>query len=97
MKEYSFHPLALAELEEAALYYNQKVPALGLDLYDEVTDALGQIRRLPESCPKIGARTRRKVVRRFPYNLIYWVDSEILFVIAVAHQKRHPGYWADRL
>ncbi len=40
---------------------------------------------------------RRLVLRRFPYKLLYTVQADHVFVVAVAHQHRNPGYWTDRL
>jgi len=50
--------------------------------------------------PKVGAifrgTRRRYLLRRFPYSIIYQVSTDELRVIAVAHQRRRPGYWAGR-
>ena len=40
---------------------------------------------------------RRKVMQRFPYNLLHTVDPDVLFIVAIAHQKRRPEYWLKRL
>jgi hypothetical protein len=40
---------------------------------------------------------RAKVLDRFPYTLMYTVNDDELFIVAVAHQSRRPTYWADRL
>lgn len=40
---------------------------------------------------------RRVVLKRFPYKLLYSVETDHLYVIAVAHQHRKPGYWHDRI
>jgi plasmid stabilization system protein ParE len=39
---------------------------------------------------------RRYIFRRFPYSIIYQVTAEELRILAVAHHRRHPGYWAGR-
>jgi plasmid stabilization system protein ParE len=39
---------------------------------------------------------RRVSLHRFPYNLIYYVSAGEVRVIALAHQRRRPGYWAHR-
>jgi len=46
---------------------------------------------------RFSRRTRRVLVRRFPYSLLYRVDPDVIFVVAVAHVRRRPGYWrSDR-
>jgi toxin ParE1/3/4 len=40
--------------------------------------------------------SRRLVLPRFPYNLVYEVHDDLLLIVAVAHQRRHPDYWRRR-
>jgi len=35
-------------------------------------------------------------MRRFPYSIVYRVETEKVFVLAVAHLRRRPLYWRDR-
>lgn len=51
------------------------------------------------SNPSLGAvfrSTRRYILRRFPYGIIYKVTVEELQILAIAHHRRRPGYWAQR-
>ncbi len=43
------------------------------------------------------ASTRRKLLRRFPYSVIYLIEGQQLFVVAVMHHRRRPGYWLTRV
>jgi hypothetical protein len=45
----------------------------------------------------LGGETRRCLLRRFPYGLIYALDQDDILILAVAHTRREPGYWRDRL
>jgi hypothetical protein len=40
---------------------------------------------------------RKKVLWKFRFTLIYAVDTDLIRIIAVAHNSRRPGYWRDRL
>ena len=40
--------------------------------------------------------TRILPVRRFPVSLVYRVQGDMVRVIAVAAQRRRPGYWHGR-
>jgi plasmid stabilization system protein ParE len=46
--------------------------------------------------PKLDSRHRRLPLRRFPYALIYRVDSDAVRIVAVAHRRRRPNYWRPR-
>jgi toxin ParE1/3/4 len=92
-----FHEAADAELTEAVAYYDAKAPGLGDRLLAEVKAATRYIEQYPEIAPVIDEGVRAKVLVRFPYSLMYVVELHELYIVAVAHQSRRPGYWADRL
>lgn len=89
---------ALAEYAEAALEYLQIDPKLADDLESRVDRAIELLLNTPESAAPYLEETRRKLLTRFPYALVYRLDyeSKILRVIAFSHQSREPGYWSDR-
>jgi ParE toxin of type II toxin-antitoxin system, parDE len=92
-----FHEAADAELSEAVAYYDGKATGLGDRFLAEVKDATRYIEQYPEIAPIIDEGVRAKVLVRFPYSLMYIVEEYELYIVAVAHQSRRPGYWADRL
>lgn len=92
----SFNALARQELREATAFYNKETPALAHAFLDEVEYALTQVRDFPHSCPLLSRTVRKKVLRRFPYNILYSVRSEEIRILAIAHQKRRPFYWRGR-
>jgi len=92
-----FHEAADAELTEAVTYYDRKAFGLGDRLVAEVKAATRSIEQYPEIAPVIEDGVRAKVLVRFPYSLMYVVEPDELFIVAVAHQSKRPAYWADRL
>jgi plasmid stabilization system protein ParE len=92
-----FSPEARQEFDEAERYYNRQVPGLGARLRAEIRAALPRIRRWPLSCPKERGDIRRLTLSRFPYKLLYSVESDHIYIIAVAHQHREPSYWIERI
>src|SRR5262245_19774476 len=92
-----FHEAADAELTEAVAYYDGKASGLGDRFLAEVKDATRLIERYPEIAPVIDLGVRAKTLTKFPYTLMYIVEPEELFILAVAHQSKRPGYWADRI
>ena len=91
-----FSPEAQQEFEETEHYYNLQVPQLGNQFRKEVRAALPRIRTWPLSCPTEQGEIRRLTLSRFPYKLLYSVESDHIYVIALAHQHREPNYWVER-
>lgn len=95
MKFY-FHEDAAAELENAVAYYDECRPGLGLDFAHEVYAAIARIVQFPEAWSPLSKNTRRCLVTRFPYGVIYRVKSDYIEVIAIADLRRRPGSWRSR-
>jgi plasmid stabilization system protein ParE len=92
-----FHPEALAELERAKIWYDGQRPSLGESFFHEITTAISRIRETPKTWPAYQWGTRRFLVHRFPFAMIYSQRASGLLVVAVMHLKRRPGYWRSRL
>lgn len=95
---YRFLTPALAEIRDAAEFYENRVSALGADFLDEVDAAIERIVSFPGAWGPLGEKYRRCHLRRFPYSVIYSIqnDDEIL-VIPVFHQSREPRSWRENL
>lgn len=92
-----FLPNADKEFREAARYYETKCPGLGFTFITAVHKAISWIMENPIAATPVGSGVRSKVVSRFPYSVLYSVEGDMLVIIAVAHQKRHPRYWKNRI
>jgi len=92
----SIHEVADIELKEAARYYESKVNGLGFAFLDEVERVVNLIRDNPESAPRIYKVVRRKILRGFPYSIMYSIVDDSIRILAIANQKRRPFYWRDR-
>jgi plasmid stabilization system protein ParE len=92
------HSLASLELTEAVRWYESKRAGLGGELLDEFSASLTRLTRRPESGNPISAdqKTRRLLMTRFPYQVVYRIRSSDIVVVALAHLKRRPGYWKHR-
>lgn len=93
----SFHPQARDEFHQTVEYYEEKQPGLGLDFADEVYSALQRIVSFPEAWPTLAEDIRRALIHRFPYGVLYAVESDEIYVIAVMNLNRKPDYWKNRL
>lgn len=89
--------VAEIELDEAVRWYGEQAPGLGDAFLIEVLATADRITRFPEAWHRLGASIRRCRLSRFPYGLIYTIDSGDVLVLAVAHLHRRPDYWRDRL
>jgi hypothetical protein len=92
-----FHEAADTELSDAVAYYDGQASGLGDRFLFEVKAATQYIEQYPEIAPIIDEGVRAKVLSRFPYSLMYVVEEQDLYIMAVAHQSKRPGYWADRM
>ena len=88
---------AEVELREAVAYYEEKSRGLGLDLEAEIERSIRTIRDFPHSWPVREDGRRRYLTHRFPYLVIYTYLKDRIWIIAIAHCKRRPGYWKDRI
>jgi hypothetical protein len=95
--KFYFHPRADNELDEAVQYYENCQGGLGLEFAEEVYAAIGRISEYPDAWAEISMHTRRCLLNRFPYGVIFQVKSGMLRIIAVANLHRRSGYWRDRI
>jgi plasmid stabilization system protein ParE len=96
-KVVEFHPKATAEARAAYNWYRERSHAASDAFLAEIDLALDKIVKSPLARAEYIAGTRRYLFRRFPFSIVYRVSSDVIEVIAVAHARRRPGYWAKRL
>ncbi|HAJ27957.1 MAG TPA: plasmid stabilization protein [Syntrophus sp. (in: bacteria)] len=84
------------ELDDATQYYEVEYQGLGKRSRDEVRKAAKRISEYPEAWSVELGDVRKCILHKFPYKLLYSVEKNHIFIIAVAHQHRRPDYWIDR-
>ncbi len=91
--------LASAENEmlEAAAYYEFRVRSLGGNFLDIVEVAVNEIAEDPFLWMEIHPGIRRRLIRRFPYSVLYSIYENEIVIIAVMHHKQRPKYWLGRI
>lgn len=97
MDKLQFHPDIYYEVQDAYSWYEQLATGLGDDFIFELEKAYTSIVALPEAWPKFSNRTRRFLLARFPYAIIYNFSNSVCLVVAVMHQSRKPNYWEARV
>jgi len=88
---------ASIEMDDAIGYYDYQDQGLGRRFFNEILEIIELITRFPELWPSNTANTRKATLKKFPYNLIYTIEEDIIYIIAVAHHHREPEYWIDRI
>ena len=96
MPRFVFRSEARTELREARDWYETQSPGLGLEFGRAVDAALAAIRRHPEAYPVVEEDIRRAILRRFPYQLLYYCEGADLVVLACYHHRRDPQGWRSR-
>ncbi len=96
MRRIDLHPEAAAEAEDACSWYEAEAKGLGSAFVEELGRALALIRENPASWPAYVAATRRFLMHRFPFAVIYRTRGLSIQVLAISHLKRRPGYWKSR-
>lgn len=92
------HLEARAELREAVEYYNDRESGLGREFLHEVRGVAGCIRTDPEAWPIFDGPTRIARLKRFhSYGIVFSIEGDEIFIHAVMHLSRKPGYWKKRL
>ena len=91
-----FHPEAVSELNNAVDYYEEQETGLGIDFTKEIQKGIAMISKYPGSWQQVSASTRRLIIKKIPYGLIYMRMDNTIFIIAVMHLNRKPGYWKYR-
>ena len=97
MKPIVFDEEARAELDKAAEEYEALREGLGDDFVGEIRQGLERIEKMPQSFSHFETTEFRKcILRRFPYTIYFSEEEDRIWIAAVAHQRRRPGYWLDR-
>jgi toxin ParE1/3/4 len=96
VKEAIFHPEARAEMSESFDFYELRLDGLGVKFLSAVEQTVERISTHPEMGAPLTGEFRKRIVPGFPYNTIYRVWEDYIYLVAVAHHSRRPDYWRER-
>jgi plasmid stabilization system protein ParE len=93
-----FHPKAEQELHQAILYYEKCQLGLGIEFAEEVYQAIKRVIQFPDSYAHFSKNTRRCILNRFPYGLLYSMQKtdEKIIILAVMNLHQKPERWNNR-
>jgi toxin ParE1/3/4 len=96
-KPYRLHRLAWLEIEGGDDWYRERNADASVAFISAIADALESIAETPRRWPEYLHGTRRFILQRFPFSVIYFDEPDVVNIVAVAHHKRRPGYWRRRI
>jgi toxin ParE1/3/4 len=96
VKPHFFHPDAGEEYTRAVEYYNAISPHLGTRFHDEIERLIRDICTQPGRFFCFSPPAQRALARRFPYSVVFLDQTDRIWIVAVMHAKRRPGYWRER-
>ncbi len=91
------HPEAEVEARSAFDYYKLQYAGLGAEFSAALDTALDDVQNAPLVWRIFKHGCRRRLLKRFPYGVIYRVERDEIVVHAVMHLRRKPEYWRSRL
>lgn len=97
MPRYRLLSEAKDELEAAVTFYESEHSGLGQDFAIEVRRLIRMIVESRYAGLEVRPEIRRRILRRFPYSILYTMENEDILVLAIAHQSRRPRYWHGRV
>jgi hypothetical protein len=97
MTQVVFLPEAEMEMLESAKFYESQATSLGVEYISGVEYAVTAIAESPTTWPIIEGELRRRLVRRFPFGILYRIEPTEIVIVAVSHLRRKPGYWKKRV
>jgi hypothetical protein len=91
-----FAKLAKLELDDAVAYYELEHSGLGINFKKEVQKNIERIKKFPQAASIERGEIRKSLLHKFPYKILYSIELDHIFNIALAHQHRKPDYWVER-
>jgi plasmid stabilization system protein ParE len=91
------HSQAQRDIREAFDWYNRRSQDAAEGFLGEIGGCLSRIITGPRTFPLFTKNTRKLVMGKFPYSIIFREKDGAILIVAVAHAKRRPGYWQKRI
>ena len=97
MSVIAFDPAARVEFLAAVTFYEACESGLGKRFREIVELQVADISAMPFRFRILHSRFRRCLIPKFPFYLVFIIEPSLILIVAVAHTKRKPGYWNERI
>lgn len=91
-----WHPEAELEINEGVDYYFEKRLGVEEEFIGELESVVCKLLKDPSFPREFDPPYRKWVTERFPYQIIYRISGDNIWIVAVMHQSRRPDYWKKR-
>ena len=95
-RRFIVRPLAEADLEDAARWYEDERAGLSERFLSDVDRTIARIRERPYAFVAVSGDVRRALLHTFPYAVYFGTSDEAVVVLAVLHLRRNPKVWRGR-
>ena len=95
-RRFIVRPIAEADLDNAARWYDEERPGLATRFLSDVDRTFARIRERPLQFPTVSRDVRRALLQTFPYAVYFRALDEAVVVQAVLHLRRNPKVWRGR-
>ena len=97
MSQLIFHPDVSSEIKASYNWYQEQAVGLGEDFLNELEPAYQVIIEFSGAWPIFQNGFRRFLLSKFPFSIIYRENEDTIYIVAVMHNSRKPGYWLKRI
>ena len=94
--KFIFHPKLQQDVSNSYQWYEDRAKGLGEDLLSEIKDGYSFINEFPESCPIVQKNYHRFILSKFPFSIVYRINKNNIYVVAIMHNSRRPNSWLIR-
>ena len=94
---YKCSPEASQELHEAYLWYEEQYPGLGLNFVQDIKSSIQTILKFPTGWPMVGKYTKRCLLIKYPYLLLYTYEDNEVYITCIGHQHRDPNFYKTKI
>jgi plasmid stabilization system protein ParE len=96
MKPVDYLPSARRDFDQSFDWYAERSSIAAERFSNAIDAASNRIAASPEQFALVDRLHRECIVKRFPFRIIYRIESNRILIVAVAHAKRRPDYWKHR-
>ena len=92
-----FLPDAEAEFLREIAYYSNALEGLGIKFREAVMAAVAKAVANPVGGTPSASSTHSRLVKGFPFSVVYRASDKEFLIVSIAHHRRQPGYWLGRI